>query len=308
MHTRWIKSAAVLAAFAVGLTACDDSLEGPGTDTANLQVLLTDAAAEYVDSAQVDIGAVTLMPVDEEAEPVTLTDDGTDGLVNLLELQGEATEQLADATVEAGTYAQLRLEVDSATVELADGYEFNDGTASRTLFVPSGAETGIKLNMAEGSAVEEGTVTFEAGETEVLVLDFDVAQSFVIQGNPETMAGIEDILFTPAIRVAVDDVAGSISGTVSLASSAPDSIEVQDVTVVADPQDDGTLEAYQTQMATATSDSAGAYTINFVVPGTYTVRLTDDYETTPDSMSVTVDSDEDVTGADFEIDALGSGS
>jgi hypothetical protein len=34
----------------------------------------------------------------------------------------------------------------------------------------------------------------------VVLVDFDVDQNFVIQGNPETPAGINGILFTPVLR------------------------------------------------------------------------------------------------------------
>lgn len=309
VRNRWLKTAAVATALAVGITACDDMTDSPQMETSSVQVLLTDAAAEYVGTAGVDIGSVELIPSEQGAEPVLLTDDGTDGVVNLLDLQGEATSQIADATVDAGTYRQLRLIVDSATVELKSGYEFSDGSTSRALFVPSGAQTGIKLNLAEGDAVSEGGLQFQGGDTQVLVLDFDVGQSFVIQGNPDTMAGIQDILFTPAIRVAVNDVAGSISGDIALAGGAADSISVEGITVTAEPVATGMLEAYQTATATAVTDSSGSYTINYLVPGSYAVDIPDSsYVSAPDSVEVTVDRDQDLTGVDLQIDSLVSGS
>jgi len=60
--------------------------------------------------------------------------------------QAEATLALADQTIPSGTYAQLCMIVEAATVTLAEGYTFNDGSTERDLFVPSGAQTGIKLS------------------------------------------------------------------------------------------------------------------------------------------------------------------
>jgi hypothetical protein len=40
----------------------------------------------------------------------------------------------------------------------------------------------------------------EEGEETTLVVDFDVDQNFVIQGNPETPAGIIGMLFTPVLQ------------------------------------------------------------------------------------------------------------
>jgi hypothetical protein len=263
----------------------------------------------------VDIGAVQLVPGDADGMGndslgiITLTDDGTDGMVNLLELQNEATSQLADTEIPAGTYSQLRLIVDSARVELAEGYEFRDGGTSRTLFVPSGAHTGIKLNLKGSNGDGEGTmggVEITPGQT-VLVLDFDVNQSFRIQGNPETPAGIRSVHFQPTLRVVVHNVSGSVSGTVT---AAADSMNVVGLTVTAEPQGDGLLEAYQTQTATAVTDSTGAYTIHFMVPGDYAVSVAADsgFVAAPASTDVTVGEAASVTGIDFEIQEDAGGS
>lgn len=286
-------------ALAVGLGACGQDGVGVG-GTARVRVLLTDAAADYVGAAMVDIGAVQLVPADGSA-PVTLSDDGTDGPVDLLTLQGTATQLLADAEIDAGTYDQLRLIVESASVTLADGYEFVGGGTEMPLKVPSGAQTGIKLNLgvADGGEDGDGGLLIAPGET-VLVLDFDVSQSFVMQGDAETLAGIKSILFTPTIRVSVEDVAGSVSGAVSTELTDTD---VDSLTVTATPQDEGSVEAYQTQTATTMTDLDGNYTIHFLVPGTYSVKVTpwDGLATDPDSTVVTIGSSEDVTDVDFSL-------
>jgi hypothetical protein len=95
--------------------------------------------------------------------------------------------------VDSRHYHQLRLVVDSARVTLVDGYLFNDLSVSRKLMVPSGAQSGIKVDLS-------GAIEVEVGELTVLVVDFDVDESFVIQGNPETPAGIMGILMTPTLR------------------------------------------------------------------------------------------------------------
>lgn len=311
MRRTTLKAAAVAAALVLGVTACDSGTSVSG-DTAQLKVMLTDAPADYVAGAWVDIGAVQLVPGDADGMGnmdgtgnggiITLTDDGTDGMVNLLELQDAATSQLADLEIPVGTYSQLRLIVDSARVDLIDGYTFRDGSTSQPLFVPSGAQTGIKLNLQGSNGEGDGTmggVEIAPGQT-VLVLDFDVNQSFRIQGNPESPAGIMGFHFQPTLRVVVNDVAGSIAGTVT---AAADSMNVVGLTVTAEPQGTGTLEDYQTQTATAVTDSAGAYTIHFLVPGDYAVSVAADsgFAATPAGTDVTVGEAASVTGIDFEV-------
>ena len=223
-----------------------------------------------------------------------LSEDGTDGPVNLLELQNSATMLLAEADIEPGSYSQLRLIVESASVELIGGYTFVGGESVMDLKVPSGAQTGIKLNLRAGDDGEEGDGPLEIVPGEmVLVIDFDVSRSFVIQGNPETPAGIKSMSFK--------DAAGSIAGTVS---TTVDSTRVDSLTVTAEPVDDGDLEEYQTQTATTMTAADGTYTLRFLVPGTYTVTVTPPDTTvvsSPDSTSVAVGFGENVTAIDFAL-------
>lgn len=298
MRSRRCNAAAIAAVLVVGLSACQDlSTVGPTPDVANVRVLLTDAPLDYIDSAWVDIGAVSLVPSSGEGGSVVpLTDDGTDGMVNLLDFEGPTTSQLADAEIDESVYAQLRLVVDSARVVLKDGYEFRDGTTTKSLTVPSGAQTGIRLNLHD----DEGEPGVLMSGDMVLVLDFDVGRSFVAQGTPDT-AGIFGMIFTPAIRVAVEEVAGTISGTVT---GAADSIDVAELTVTAEPVGAGLLEEYQTETATAQTDAAGDFTIHFVVPGDYTVTVdvADGFIAHPESHDVAVGKAEAVVDIDFEVD------
>ena len=274
------------------------TLDGP----ALLSVVITDAPSDYIAAAEVDIGRVELVPADD-GPIILLTEDGTEGFVNLLDLQNSATMQIAEAEVDPGSFAQLRLIVEEARVQLMDGYEFRDGSTEMDLKVPSGAQTGIKLNLhnEDGS----GPLEIVPGES-VLVLDFDVNRSFVIQGNPNTPAGIRGVIFTPSIRVTGQDVAASISGTVS---TALDGVSVAGLTVVAEPTDAGEMEGYQTSTGTAITAEDGSYTIYFLVPGSYdvTVELPDGLGTDPAVQSVLLGESEEAVGADFEIiDVTGS--
>lgn len=313
---RWKIIPLTVAILLAGFLGCDGDPASVGRD-ATVRVLLTDAAADYIGEAFVDIGQVQIIPAGEGA-PIILSEDGTDGMVDLMELQGEATSLLAEGVVEPGTYHQLRLIVEGARVGLAerDGYQylFTDGQPDQDMKVPSGAQTGIKLNLkpaangdSEDGVEDEGGVYIAQGET-VLILDFDVGRSFVIQGNPETPAGIKSVHFKPTLRVIVQDGAGSISGTVST-SLSPDL--VNNLTVTAQPEEDTYFGEYQTQSASSSTgdDGKGKYEIPFLVPGTYTVSVTlaSEYVTDPVSAVVTVGPGEDVGNINFTINAAGGG-
>ncbi len=94
-------------------------------------------------------------------------------------------------------------------------------------------------------------------------------------------------------------------------STAGAGVGVESLTVTAEPVDDGTLDAYQTQTATATTNADGTYTIEYLVPGTYTVSVAapttpSGLVTDPVDVEVAVGSAEDISGIDFEIVMSGS--
>jgi hypothetical protein len=200
---RWIP---VLALMGLLLPmACDDTL-GPEAGPAQIRILLTDAPADYLESADVCISRVYLVPGEDREDNEgngegngpnwvdLFNDPGNPLCYNLLELRDGITADLTDAEeVEPGEYGQLRLVVSSAEVTLADPYEFNNGGVTRPLFIPSGMQTGIKVLLNESIEAEDGTLT-------TLIVDFDVNENFVIQGNPDTPAGIHGILFTPVLK------------------------------------------------------------------------------------------------------------
>lgn len=279
---------------AMTAVGCGDST---GSGAARLTVQVTDAPDQYLESATVTIGDVDIVPA--SGSPVLLTSDG--GTFDLLSLQNGVTGSVASLEIESGNYVQLRFVVTSATVTLKPDFSFNDGTRIKDLVVPSGAQSGIKINLdgSDGDANSAG-INISPGET-ILVIDFDVSQNFKVQGNPDTPAGINGYLFTPLLRAVVRDVAGNIGGTLSAAAGA----SVEGITVMAEQTDSGLMEALQTPIATAIADATGSYTIAFLAPGTYTVRV-DGATADPTTQSVTVGEAQSVTGIDFSVSQVGS--
>jgi hypothetical protein len=271
-------AAAALAAAAMG---CSDSTGG---GDAQLTVQLADAPSDLYASAVVEIGRIELIPAD--GAPVVVTENG--GTHDLLDLQNGVAADLATLPIESGRYLQLRLFVTSASVTLAEGLTFNDGSQTKDLLIPSGAQTGIKINLNDEG---EAGVDIVPGET-ILLVDFDVSQNFIIQGAPGTPAGITGVLFTPLLRAVVRNVAGSISGTVMSAGSA-----LADATVRARLLDPGTIDALQTDEATAVTDASGAYKIWFLAPGSYAVSV----DGMTGEQTVVVGESQDVTGVNFNF-------
>lgn len=204
-HLGGLLAGAALALVVGSAAGCSDGL---APNTARVQVQLTDAPSDSIASAEVWISRVYLggEDTDQEDEPaggVELFYDAENPRVyDLLTLRDGITADVTDpVVVESGVYNQLRLVVDRARITLAeidtddDGepdtqLEFANGETSKDLFVPSGFQTGIKVQLS-------GPIDAETGETEIVVVDFDVDRNFVMQTDPPH--GIRDILFTPTL-------------------------------------------------------------------------------------------------------------
>lgn len=279
----------LLPALALALGACDDSLIG-SDGPAHLKVQLTDAPSDYIAAAVVDIGAIQVLSTD--GPPLTVVEDA--GTYDLLQLQNGLTTDLGSIALDPGVYRELRMIVQSAEVTLKEGYQFATGETTRSIKVPSGASSGIKISLS--TAGDEGGVGVEVrpGET-VLVVDFDVSQNFVMQGDAESPAGIQGFNFTPRLRAVVRDVAGSIAGAVT----APEGTSVEGLTVTATRTD-----VADAPVATAITDASGSYKVNFLPPGAYELTVsTPPAGLVPSAVATSVEEDQDVTGVGLTLSA-----
>jgi len=281
------------------ITACDDG--SPEAGTATLTLALTDAADVLYEAATIEVGEVRMTRAG--GAPVVLTDYA--GEHDLLELQDGVMADLATLDIEAGRYLQLRLEILSASVTLADGFQFADGSMTRDLGVPSGAQSGIKINLTSADGDPDNAGVFIASGQSILVVDVDVSQNFVVQGPTADPLAIQDVMFTPLLRASLQDVAGSISGTVTYASATPaDESEFATVTADLDLAASNLLEAMQTDMVSSPVAADGTYTLWFLSPGDYEVSAAatiggSDHADGP--QTVTVGEGEAVVGVDFTL-------
>jgi uncharacterized protein DUF4382 len=258
----------------LALAACNGTT-APSMGQLNLH--LTDAPLAGIASATVQITKAYLIGGGDASGPrFTITD--TPQSYDLLTLQNGATALLGSASIPVGDYTQLRLVVGQATVTLASPLTFSDGSTSKTVKVPSGMETGIKVNFS-------GPVHIHPGQTD-LVVDFDVSRNFVFTGGASSPTGV---LFTPVLQASVMDVAGSISGTSSPAAALGHLFAIMTTS--------GGPDTVASALADATT---GAYKLWYLPPGSYTVADTAvGYKNS--TQSVTVGPAQNVTGVNFAL-------
>lgn len=184
----------MLGVVAIGMVAAvgcsTDSTPGMGT----MEVLLHDAPADY-DEVNVHIDRVEVNNT-ANAEQGWQVISEPDQQYNLLELSNGVFEKIGEIELEEGLYPQIRLILsrDNNTV-VVDG-------ATHDLVIPSGQETGVKLNV---------NAEIEAGFVYTLLLDFDALQSVVKTGE----ASNPGYVLKPVIRATSEAVTGNIEGEVT---------------------------------------------------------------------------------------------
>lgn len=183
-----------ITALAAAVAACGGSGSGDSDSTGTVSMDVTDAPTASFTEVVVTFTGITLKPADGEAIEFSFDEAKT---LNLLTLQGGESAPLLDGEeVLAGDYEWVRL-----TLDVDNSYVTEDDGSEKTLFIPSGAQTGLKL--VSGFTVAQG------GENN-FTIDFDVRKSIVNpQGN-----GVADYFLKPALRLVDNLQVGSITGLV----------------------------------------------------------------------------------------------
>src|SRR5688572_3048591 len=150
----------------LGLSACGGS-GGGGSDTGQLSLGVTDAPVDEASSVVVQFSGVAFKRAGAAAEIVeNLTPSPRQ--LDLLQYQGGRAALLLDGvTLPAGDYEWIRLIVDNET-GVRDSYIVRTGGEECELRVPSGAESGLKLNRG---------FTLPADGSIALTIDFDLRKS-----------------------------------------------------------------------------------------------------------------------------------
>ena len=236
-------AAAALMLFFAG---CDKTNDGYG----RLIVNITDAPfpIDMVESAEVTITKLEIRKagdcVREDTCSFEVIWEGSETF-NLLDLRNGVIAKLADIEIPEGEYDLLRLYVDEASLKVKDGDTY-------TVKVPGGSRSGIKVFINPVVLVEEGL-------TAEMLLDFDLSNSFVVQGNMHSPAGIKGFIFKPVIRAANNATAGRLEGTVKDAEG----VALKDVAIDIKQGDE--------VVSSAISDDNGNFVLLGLPCGTYSL-------------------------------------
>lgn len=274
--TRWTACAVALV-FATGLVACSSDDDSPSAVTGGLTLRLTDAPVDDAAEVVVVFTGMELQHRDGTRRTVMLA---APRAIDLLQLSdGRTTDLVSGLAVEAGEYDWVRLMITAeqnlqsgSYIRLRDGRQF-------PLYIPSGAETGLKLQRR--FTVAQGSVTR-------LVIDFDLRKSVVA---PPGQA--PNWLLRPALRLVDELQVGRVEGSVDLVALAsalgktraacrPGLYLFTGAGATPDDMDgsatDGADPVLYRGLPNDGITTSVPYSIPFVEAGAYTVAATCDYD------------------------------
>ncbi len=156
-----------MAALGIALSVFITSCEKDRVEKGRITVRMKDAPADF-GAVNVDLVSVQLKYVDDGTGPGGWVVLGTKtGVYNLLELQNEVTQVIAEDEIPAGRINQMRLILGFGNSLVVDRDTLD-------LDVPGEYNTGLKINVND---------TIKAKETLNLTLDFNAKQSVVTEGG-----------------------------------------------------------------------------------------------------------------------------
>jgi len=196
-----------VAASAALLAACGSSDGGGQPQTGFLTVGVTDAPVDMAAAVVVKFTGVELKP---KGEPAFSIDFDIAKSLDLIQLQGEDRALLLDdEEIDAGEYEWMRLKVVADPNLPGDSYlQLEENGAECEMRVPSGDETGLKLNRG---------FTIGVGTTTDFTIDFDLRKSIVAPPGQQTIVDTcnnQAFMLKPVLRMVDNLQVGAISGDV----------------------------------------------------------------------------------------------
>jgi hypothetical protein len=250
---RYISLAALAVVFILaGLSGCGEDNASSGT----LTLSITDAPVDVANRVVVIFNGVAVKP--SGGESVNFDFDETRA-IDLLALGGGNSKVILNSvTLDAGQYNWVRLKV-LALQGVLDSYIELDDLSMHSLHIPSGEETGLKVNR---------NFNVPAGGSADFTIDFDLRKSV---HDPE---GFDDYMLRPTLRIIDNTEVGSIAGVVDAAlinTAGGNAVYVYNGAGIIPEDVGGDPGPVNTGIVNTTT---GHYRVGFLSAGQYTAAFT----------------------------------
>lgn len=275
----------VTALLAMAFAGCGGSAGGSGTSnqTGRLSLGVSDGPIHSAQRVCIEFSDIEFKQVGTgETTVLTFTEPQK---IDLLQFQGaNAAPLVTNEVMPAGDYQWMRLgvnavrgangglgETDPALCDGEASYIVMDDGTVNNLYVPSGANTGLKLVSG---------YTVPANDQVNLTLEFDVAKSITAPPGQSP-----DVKLRPAIRLVNNNDVGTLTGEVGAEFVEADSCEPSVYLFNADHEPNGIeddvadeFDPIATAMVKAQDQPDGSiqyhYTIGFLLTGSYKAAFT----------------------------------
>ncbi len=177
----------------IGLIGCSKSSGPTSGGSGSMQVNMVDAPAGY-DAVNIVVTSVEAHMAGSDSASGWVTLNSTPGTYNLLQYTNGNVAVIGDATLPAGQYTQIRLNLGTGSNVVVSGQ-------THPLTIASGFQTGVKLNV---------DATVQANAKYTLTFDFDANQSVVQTGDTAHAT----YSLRPVIRTTATATTGFIGGVV----------------------------------------------------------------------------------------------
>ena len=282
-------SCALLFGVLLGACSVEQDFEGggidgtgysAGNDSGYASFYVTDAP---IDEAKQVIVAFTAIEVISVDGAVTIFEFPEEKKIDLLQLQGTASETLLNnIELAVGEYQSIRLQVNAKQDDIYDSWiEMNDGTQFE-LNIPSGDQSGLKINHHFSISKDE-SLSF--------TIDFDLRKSLSLNENKQL------VNLRPVLRIVSNDEVGHVKGWVStpIASLLCDDLSSYTGVVYllkgfdAYSKNNFSLDDHITSSLVKFNATEYQYEIGFIEPGNYTVFYSCDVDSAAAEKALTVD-------------------
>lgn len=211
---------------------CSDDSTGPAHGNGLIKVYMVDSPASF-DSVIVFIQRIEVHRSGDDSTSGWIVVDNTLHSFDLMQLRNGTSVMIGDSVLPAGSYTQIRL-------ILAQGNYVIDNSVKYDLTIPSGMQTGIKINH---------NFTIQSNSLYELMIDFNVDLSIHITGNNK-------YILNPVLRCISMHSSGSISGQIS-------PVDAQSIIFTTSGSD--TISTY--------TNLLGFFKLMVLTEGTYDVRI-----------------------------------
>lgn len=255
---------------AVTATALFSACSSDSIDKGTLSVAITDAPVDEVSEVVVEFTAITIQPADGDAIEFVFDAPKSIDLLSLTD--GTVDYLIEDESLNAGEYRSMRLAVNAEFDDVFDSYVIMADGRQLELRVPSGAQSGLKIN-------KPFTVTSN-GESS-FVLDWDLRRSLT---DPQGQPGLK---LNPVLRIIDMAQFGTLAGSVAtslvestactndLAADTGNAVYIfAGLDQAADDASGGASDPVATATVSQAQDGSYGYSATFLSPGDYSVAFT----------------------------------